>query len=223
MHALNHQIFEFFVAQCILVKRVVKCNAFWWKVMNSRSRSTLYISLKSWLCCCSLSTVAPQQQICYFLRRCFPSFCIIKLKVIWELNSVKKYDVSFQLISVPDCYSPSYTRPRFGSFSYCSFSGLRILDFPDAHLKLCQFKDYVKKLLTGSFSIHVTVILVKADWKIVIKRKGVQVMEFGIKIRNWPPSLVIFSIIFSISLLRKRYGLFLTAKLRSHKIWNSSC
>ena len=29
--------------------------------MNSRIRRPLYISLKSWLCCCSLPTVAPQQ------------------------------------------------------------------------------------------------------------------------------------------------------------------
>ena len=31
-------------------------------------------------------------QICYFLRRCFFSFWIFKLKVIWELNSIKIYD-----------------------------------------------------------------------------------------------------------------------------------
>ena len=30
--------------------------------MNSRIRRPLYISLKSWLCCCSLPTVAPQQK-----------------------------------------------------------------------------------------------------------------------------------------------------------------
>ena len=29
--------------------------------MNSRIRRPLYISFKSWLCCCSLPTVAPQQ------------------------------------------------------------------------------------------------------------------------------------------------------------------
>ena len=29
--------------------------------MNSRIRRTLYISFKSWLCCCSLPSVAPQQ------------------------------------------------------------------------------------------------------------------------------------------------------------------
>ena len=51
------------------------------------------------------------------------------------INSVKKYDVSFQLISVPDCYSATYTRTRFGPFFYCSFSGLRFPDFPDAYLK----------------------------------------------------------------------------------------
>ena len=33
--------------------------------MNSRIRRPLYISLKSWLCCCSLPTVAPQQQLVY--------------------------------------------------------------------------------------------------------------------------------------------------------------
>ena len=30
--------------------------------MNSRIRCPLYISFKSWLCCCSLPSVAPQQQ-----------------------------------------------------------------------------------------------------------------------------------------------------------------
>ena len=30
--------------------------------MNSRIRCPLYISLKSWLCCCSLPMVAPQQK-----------------------------------------------------------------------------------------------------------------------------------------------------------------
>ena len=53
------RILVLFVAQCTMVK----CNAFWLKVMNSRIRTPkfLYILLKSWLCCCSLATLAPQQ------------------------------------------------------------------------------------------------------------------------------------------------------------------
>ena len=43
-------------------KKCVKCNALGSKEMNSRIRRPLYISLKSWLCCCSLPTVAPQQK-----------------------------------------------------------------------------------------------------------------------------------------------------------------
>ena len=53
--ALSHSpnfpvfLFELFVAQCIVVKSVVKCNAL------------LVKSDESWLCCCSLPTVAPKQ------------------------------------------------------------------------------------------------------------------------------------------------------------------
>ena len=63
----------------------------------------------------------------------FLSFCIIKL---WELIQ-SRYMTSLS----GSCRFPivivSYTRSRSGSFSYsCSFSNLRVPDFPDAHLKL---------------------------------------------------------------------------------------
>ena len=107
-------------------------------------------------------------------------------------------------------------------------------------LKVCCSSKIIK-LLSGSL-LHTRnhIYSVKANWMefyikvlyIVIKRKGFQVMEVGINILNWPPSSVIFPLIFSISLLicslilpkeKKWYGLFLTAKLRSHKIWNFFC
>ena len=46
--------------------------------MNSRIRRPLYISFKSWLCCCSLPSVAPQQQT--FAKRGIPlSFVTVYL------------------------------------------------------------------------------------------------------------------------------------------------
>ena len=38
--------------------------------MNSRIRRPLYIFFKSWLCCCSLPTVAPQQLVCQYVGKC---------------------------------------------------------------------------------------------------------------------------------------------------------
>ena len=48
--------------------------------MNSRIRRPLYVSFKSWLCCCSLPSVAPQQ-----LTQCtyFYNICVHLLKVCW--------------------------------------------------------------------------------------------------------------------------------------------
>ena len=107
-------------------------------------------------------------------------------------------------------------------------------------LKVCC-SSKIMKLLSGSL-LHTRnhIYSVKANWiefyikvlYIVIKRKGFQIMEVGINILNWPPSSVIFPLIFFISLLicslilakeKKWYGLFLTAKLKSHKIWNFFC
>ena len=107
-------------------------------------------------------------------------------------------------------------------------------------LKVCCSSKIIK-LLSGSL-LHTRnyIYSVKANWMefyikvlyIVIKREGFQVMEVGINIQNWPPSPVNFPLIFSISLLtcslilpkeKKWYGLFLTAKLKSHEIWNFFC
>ena len=111
-------------------------------------------------------------------------------------------------------------------------SGFLIFQTP---IQSCSSSKIIK-LLSGSL-LHKRnhIYSVKANWMefytkvlyIVIKRKGFQVMEVGINILNWPPSSVIFPLIFSISLLicslilpkeKKWYGLFLTAKLKSHKI-----
>ena len=62
------------MAQCTLIK----CNALWWKVMNSRIRRPLYISLKSWLCCCSLPTVAPEQICAIWILNIIIIIIIIK-------------------------------------------------------------------------------------------------------------------------------------------------
>ena len=91
---------------------------------------------------------------------------------------------------------------------------------------LLHTRNHIYSVKANSMEIYIKVLY------IVIKRKGFQVMKVGINILNWPPSSVIFPLIFSISLLicslilpkeKKWYGLFLTAKLKSHKIWNFFC
>ena len=50
--------------------------------MNSRIRRPLYISFKSWLCCCSLPSVAPQQLLLLLL--------ILLVTGPWSLGTDKK-------------------------------------------------------------------------------------------------------------------------------------
>ena len=52
--------------------------------MNSRIRRSLYISFKSWLCCCSLPSVAPQQLLLLLL------LLILLVTGPWSLGTDKK-------------------------------------------------------------------------------------------------------------------------------------
>ena len=77
--------------------------------MNSRIRRPLYISFKSWLCCCSLPSVAPQQKerlVVIYTNDC-------KISRLWGAASSLTFNKSLSNLAVLLISRPSFKRCRW--------------------------------------------------------------------------------------------------------------
>ena len=148
-------------------------------------------------------------QVCYLFRRFFVSFLYNQVKNILKLKLVKIHDVSVvTFLSVPIAILRSIWVPTpVPSAFWFFFLFLLLFRTPVSWLSRRPFKVMLVQRIFNALRgcllhkrDHISKIWLNGMlWQyIVIKRKSVQVTEFGISIRNWPPSSVIFLLIVSV-------------------------